>query len=327
MEQASAVSPVAVTSPSLPTTTEGELKDTQPSSAASPATASSTALSASLASLTFEDSETVLREEILANLRRRESKWVTYAQDAAYEKYRRMIIDWMCSVGSHLRIATSTIHMAVKHMDRILQNVEVSRRKFQIIAMCCILVAAKFDEPDYSRPTIEMINSCSETRFTLDAIRQYEVLVLKELHWQLAVTVPAQFLDIYYANGVVFHSDLVDGQPATNRIARNVRKFADFFNELALQEYRFQQYPASLVAASVVVCARRAANLQSVWHAKLAQLTGYTPEEVAPVYTSLYEHYLQNFPEPPGTAVSPNSVAALEATFEESALQDTAVVG
>lgn len=54
-----------------------------------------------------------------------------------------------------------------------------------------------------------------------------------------------------------------------------------------------QLYRPSVVAVSVIICARMVANIIPVWNNKIKELTsyGYSPNEVQPCFEMLYSIY------------------------------------
>lgn len=68
---------------------------------------------------------------------------------AQYVKYRRIIVDWMCEVGDESGFSTLTIHMAARHLDRVLSEVVVVKNKMQLVSMVCMIIAGElFDEDE-----------------------------------------------------------------------------------------------------------------------------------------------------------------------------------
>ena len=88
---------------------------------------------------------------------------------------------------------------------------------------------------------------------------------------------------------------------------------------MSLQQYAFQSYPCSLLAASIVAASRRAVRLDPIWSDELSELTGYNHAYVHPVYRCLWSYYIENFPISTTTQhAGPKSV--LE--FEQQAAMD-----
>lgn len=71
---------------------------------------------------------------------------------AKYLEYRRVLVDWMCDAGEWFRLTNSTMHVAVGYLDRILQQVPVAKNRLQLVAMCCIIIAGKYEEAEENVP-------------------------------------------------------------------------------------------------------------------------------------------------------------------------------
>ena len=108
-------------------------------------------------------------------------------------------------------------------------------------------------------------------------------------------------------------SQLFEGGPQNRRSAlKYVRKYADFFAELSLQEYTFQQYLPSVMSAAVVAAARRAVKIDPIWNSELESLTGYNASQIFKAYKHMYSYYTESFPTAPHCNPSPSSVLQFE---------------
>jgi hypothetical protein len=94
-----------------------------------------------------------------------------------------------------------------------------------------------------------------------------------------------------------------------------VKKYADFFAELCLQDYAFQRFLPSTLAAGVVACARRAVKIEPIWNAELTALTTYDVPQVFGPYRQLFAYYVDSFPS--AQTNTPLSRAVVQ--FEEEA--------
>jgi len=80
--------------------------------------------------------------------------------------------------------------------------------------------------------------------------------------------------------------------PADSKILKSVKKHAEFFADLAMQEYEFQMHPPSIVAVACIVCARRVAKIYPEWNPKcMEKLTDRKFEDVRQCYESLFRVY------------------------------------
>lgn len=72
-------------------------------------------------------------------------------------------------------------------------------------------------------------------------------------------------------------------------------KYADFFADLGLQEYAFQAFRPSVVAAAALAAARKALGVSPLWREELSVVTGYVVEQVEPCFSALWSHYEASF--------------------------------
>jgi hypothetical protein len=255
-----------------------------------------------------------LHQEIFMDMQKNEKKHRVYNDTSKYLKHRRIIVDWMCEVGEEYKLSPLTIHCAVRYLDRVLSTLDVAKNRLQLVAMSCILIGAKFEEAEEVIPTLAELNECSNNAYTVDALKEMEVSVLRHLNWCLSLITPIHFLHFYQARGIVFINDLFEGGPSNRKSAlKYVKKYADFFAELCLQEYAFQQYLPSIMAAAVIAAARRAVKIDPIWNAELEGLTMYNERSIYKAYKHLYTYYTESFPTAPHAYPSPRSVIEFEA--------------
>ncbi len=199
----------------------------------------------------------------------------------------------MCEVGEEYKLCPLTIHNAVRYLDRVLGGQDVAKNRLQLVAMACVLVASKCEEAEDVTPTLAELNECANHAYSADMVKEMEVAVLRCLNWSLTVVNPIHFLQFFQARGIVFSHDLFEGGPQNRRSAlKYVRKYADFFAELCLQEYAFQSYAPSVMAAAVVAAARRAVKIDPIWNPELEGLTTYDEASIYTAYKHLYAYYM-----------------------------------
>jgi len=236
------------------------------------------------------------RNEIVYYMKEQEKKYFFFDPSASYLQFRRRVVDWMASAGEEFQFSSTTMHMAIKYLDRVLSKLQLSRAKLQLVAMCCLLIAAKHEEMEDYVPTLEDLNECSENTYSTELIKQMEMLILNELHWSLGVVVPRNFLKLYIQEEVAFPDDLVRGQKLNELGIRYLRKYIDFFSDLVQQDYSFQQYLPSVLAAGIIAAARRTNEFQPIWNARLQSMTDCDEKKVYDCYTHICSYYAKTFP-------------------------------
>ena len=67
-----------------------------------------------------------------------------------YEKYRRVLVDWMCEIGDTIKQAYTTIHHAVSVMDTYfvkqpdIESNNRGKRLLKLVALTSIFISAKY---------------------------------------------------------------------------------------------------------------------------------------------------------------------------------------
>ena len=69
----------------------------------------------------------VSSSDVHEQMRLIEDRHRIYNDQARYLKYRRVLVDWMCEAGDEFQLQSSTMHVAVMYLDRLLQQVDVKR--------------------------------------------------------------------------------------------------------------------------------------------------------------------------------------------------------
>jgi hypothetical protein len=177
----------------------------------------------------------------------------------------RLLCCAVLQVGEVYKLHNLTIHMSIAYLDRILGAQAVAKNRLQLVALCCMLTAAKYEELEDCVPTLDELNECCNGAYTSAMIKDMEVNVLTALQWHLGVTTPFHFLSFFLHEGitqlshththctaafvcallilrahpsfagVLFEEDLVDRKPVSDRAVRYVREYCQFFNDLCLQ--------------------------------------------------------------------------------------------
>lgn len=228
-------------------------------------------------------------------MRALENEGRVYNPAAKYIKCRRMLVDWICEAGEDYKLNNSTMHVAVGYMDKFLQAMDVHKSRYQLVAMACLVIAAKYEEAEEHVPSTETVNGYASHAYPPKMVHQMEVLVLTRLDWSLTCITPLHYLGIFHSRGVLFETDTIAYKSLVQKVLKYMKKYTDFFAEMCLQEYTFQQYAPSLLAAAVVMAARRALVIRPLTHAALEESLGYPAAAIDPVLAHVWHYYGANF--------------------------------
>ena len=237
-------------------------------------------------------------------MRERENIHRTYAPEAKWLKYRRVLVDWMCEAGDEFGLHISTMHVAVMFLDRLLHKVVVARNELQLVAIACILIAAKYEEIEEVVPTLSDMNRHAQWAFSADAIQHMEFEVLRKLNWCLGTFTPLHFASYYMSKGVLFEEDTMQGRPLAQKVPKYMKRYIEFFADLCLQDYAFQRFAPSMMAASIVMASRKALGIRPLWRDELSTNTQYIRNDINPCFKAVWSCYRFNFPNAPATGGS-----------------------
>ncbi|XP_068954270.1 G2/mitotic-specific cyclin-B2 isoform X3 [Petaurus breviceps papuanus] len=107
-------------------------------------------------------------------------------------RMRAILVDWLVQVHSKFHLLQETLYMCIAIMDRFLQVQPVSRKKLQLVGVTALLLASKYEE--IFSPNVEDFVYITDNAYTSSQIREMEILILKELKFELGRPLPLHFL-------------------------------------------------------------------------------------------------------------------------------------
>lgn len=239
----------------------------------------------------------------------------TYSPNASYIPYRRYLVDWMSDVGEQCALHTTTVHVSILFLDKIFRSRDIPRNQWQLLATACLSVAAKYEEAEEHCPPIPdllRLTKLSQVGHTSLSFREGEVEVLRHLGWKLRAVPPLHVIGYFLSKGSTFEADRWQGKDLIEKIPKYIKKYAEFFCNLTLQEYSFQQYLPTQLAAAILYASRVSLQITPRWRPELELLTGYEEKEIVPLFNHVWEYYEEQFPGHGARSISPRSVAGKE---------------
>lgn len=236
------------------------------------------------------------RGDMLNALWADEHRFRTYRPNAKYHAHRHLFVDWMSDTGETHNFQFITVHMGVRYFDRLLGQINVEKNKLQLIGLCCLWVAAKFQEREFSLPDLRQLLDTLNPSVNRALYFDMELQILKYLQWDLAVVTPYHFLVHYLQEGVVYAGDLVKGVPATSNTCETVKRTVDFLAELCMMHYEFERYLPSVLSATIIALARFILDVRPMWPKPLVRLTRYESSDIEECFLHLKDVYDQVYP-------------------------------
>ena len=257
----------------------------------------------------------VCTEDLFIDMCERQCDYVspaTYSPQASYIPYRRYLVDWMSDVGEQCQLHSTTVHVSILFLDKIFRTRDIPRSHWQLLATACLSIAAKYEEAEEHCPAIPdllRLTKLSSVGHTSLTFRDGEVEALRHLGWKLRAVPPLHVMGYFLSKGTTFEDDTWQGRGLIEKIPKYVKKYAEFFCNLTLQEYSFQQYLPTHLAAAILLASRVALQITPQWRPELHVLTGYEESEITTAFKHVWSYYEEQFPGHGTRSISPRSVS------------------
>ncbi|KAG9489443.1 hypothetical protein GDO78_005420 [Eleutherodactylus coqui] len=163
------------------------------------------------------------------------------------ERMRAILVDWLVQVHSRFQLLQETLYMGIALMDRFLQVQPISRGKLQLVGVTALLVASKYEEM-YSPEVMDFVY-ITDNAYSASQIREMEILMLRELNFDLGRPLPLHFLRR------ASKSCSADAEQHT---------LAKYLMELTLTDYDMVHFRPSEIASAALCLAQKVLD-QGSW--------------------------------------------------------------
>ncbi|KAG8240445.1 hypothetical protein J437_LFUL003159, partial [Ladona fulva] len=232
--------------------------------------------------------------DIIQSLIKREGRRIKFCFKSPQQEVRPVLISWVCKVAEELKLRNCTFHLAVYVLDIFMDNHEIATPQLKLLAIVCLLLAAKFEELDSNVPKISSLQSKLESNYEATDFITIEIVILNFLDWNLAYPTVAHFIECF-GNFVVQTSDLKYFQgnfrgSACNQDSicklKQLKSDADDiiqdFMGIVIQDIGYMSFQPSLIAAAVIFLTRFMLSLQPEWTSTLAEVTKWSIPDILP---------------------------------------------
>jgi G2/mitotic-specific cyclin 2 len=208
----------------------------------------------------------VLEEKTLPN-----PQYMDHQDDLEW-KMRGILVDWLIEVHTRFHLLPETLFLAVNIIDRFLSNKVVKLERLQLVGVTAMFIASKYEE--VLSPHVANFRHVADDGFSESEILSAERYVLAALNYDLSYPNPMNFLRR------ISKADNYDIQ---------TRTLGKYLMEISLLDHRFMEYQPSHVAAAAMFLARLILE-RGDWDAVLAHYSGYTEEEISPVFKLMVDY-------------------------------------
>lgn len=200
-----------------------------------------------------EDRGQLRDDRVLQNLLRNEDKYLPPVPDymAALQReggvtadMRRIVAEWMLEVVHEQNSQPEVFTLAMNIMDRFLCRCRISKMQLQLLGAVSLLISSKIREP-CPIPGRTLI-AYTDNSITAEEIKDWELLVLYKLQWELTGITSLDYLD---------HTLPRLGAPISESDLRELRRRTETILVLCGTHYSFSYHAPSLLAASAILAA------------------------------------------------------------------------
>jgi hypothetical protein len=95
------------------------------------------------------------------------------------------VAEWMVDVTAFFNLHPTTTHAAIAYLDRLQPNEKFCRFEWQMLAICCILISAKYNECEEHVPGLHRLEEITQQKISNESVLNYELWALKRIGWKL----------------------------------------------------------------------------------------------------------------------------------------------
>ncbi|KAH8697509.1 G2/M-specific cyclin NimE [Talaromyces proteolyticus] len=187
-------------------------------------------------------------------------------------KMRGILVDWLIEVHTRFRLLPETLFLTVNIIDRFLSAEVVALDRLQLVGVTAMFIASKYEE--VLSPHVVNFSHVADETFSDKEILDAERHVLATLDYNMSYPNPMNFLRR------ISKADNYDIE---------TRTLGKYLMEISLLDHRFMAYKQSHIAAAAMYLARLILD-RSSWDATLAHYSGYTEEEIQPVFQLMIDY-------------------------------------
>ncbi|KAJ1626034.1 cyclin-like protein [Pavlovales sp. CCMP2436] len=244
-----------------------------------------------------------LRFDLRATMHAREQSGSAARPGAEYLRARRALIEWICDTTDRLSLHRSTFHTASNFVDRSLSQGALARGgQYALVAVACLRIAAKHCETETAVPPLSALTAECGERHSEWELAQMEITVLTALDWRVHCDTSYDFLGALGLSPLIRTGDQIGGMGVghagnqySGEVELLIRRYAEFFVDLAVYEYPHGSTPESLQAAAAVAAARMLFSVTPTWPDSLQRDSGYAQYALNVTICHLLDIFMHDF--------------------------------
>lgn len=193
-----------------------------------------------------------------------QSGYIAKVQSDVNEKMRAILVDWLVDVHIKFKLLPETLFLSVNIVDRYLEITCVPRQRLQLVGVCALLIASKYEE--IYPPEVKEFEYVTDRAYTREDILDMEGKIINSLKFNFTTPSSLRFLERY---GLV------------NELDEKMFNMAKYLLELALVDYKMLKYSPSNIACSAIYLINKI-NKSDGWSETMSKETKYFESQLRP---------------------------------------------
>ena len=204
---------------------------------------------------------------------------------------RNKIISKFIEYSKKILISKNTIYLAIILMDIIILNKNINtKKKIEQISLGCYFLAVKFFDfavNSFNIKEFQYTNEIANT-YSLEQIRKFEVNCLKNVNYNLSITIFINVLQIFLSNGILLKNDIkiTNSEQSLKNIYYLINKISE---NLICDDMKYIQFNQFKMACAILYLSRNISKLEP-WPTIFIKLYNIKFEEFSEEY-----NYVNNF--------------------------------
>ncbi|CAH1783470.1 unnamed protein product [Owenia fusiformis] len=228
-----------------------------------------------------------MANDIHETLKLKETKMPLYFSRSPQMHLRRYVVDWLAVICDKFKLCTTARHLSVYLLDYFMDKFDIEEPQLYLVAIGCILVAAKYEEQEINIPKSTDLNVYVNPKgYTAWEYQQMELTLLDCFKWNIGLPTPAHFVDYYITLSVADDQSNPETCKSPVHSAKTklyIMKYATYFLEISLQDQVYKEYSPSLIASAAVAASRTCLHIKPHWSHFMSKVTMFALNQITPV--------------------------------------------
>lgn len=170
-------------------------------------------------------------DDIEVTLKEKENYMMSYFLQSPQIDYRQYLVDLMCTIAESKGLNKTTVHLSVYILDMFMDNHNIYPERLKLVALVCLLLAAKFEELECNVPKIADFNNVIKNQYPYNDFFSLELMILTFMDWNLTIPTAANFVE-HYVGYVVQNSDYDENKHDNDLVFKATNLVFEFLNNV-----------------------------------------------------------------------------------------------